>query len=277
MVVPSLRQASTIVLVRRAANEGYQVLMAKRSSKMKAFASVYVFPGGVTEDVDQEIANRYSPNDSRGKMKVTGIRELFEEAGVLLTKNSDNADLAHPVSAPEWQDKVHNDPGKFQSLLTSLNCEPAIDSLEYIVTFTTPKMEKRRFDTRFFFSIVDDASINIDGGETVEYKWITPIDALRENKNGTMAFLPPQFYVLSLLSKYSDVDGLIHHFKNVAPPTPILPHSVGFENNVLSLCYPGDEEHPEYPGKAGDRRRLHCTMPMGSGGYRYEDNLASRL
>ena len=69
--------------------------------------------------------------------------------------------------------------------------------------------------------VVDDALVNIDGGETVEYKWIHPAQALKDNEDGIMAFLPPQYYVLSLLSAHKGIDSLINHFTGVPPPTPM--------------------------------------------------------
>ena len=72
---------------------------------------------------------------------------------MLLTENKNLSSFAHAVTSHEWQDKVHKDPNEFQALLDALDVAPAIDSLQYIVTFITPKIEKRRFDTSFFFAV----------------------------------------------------------------------------------------------------------------------------
>ena len=91
----------------------------------------------------------------------------------------------------------------------------------------------------------------------------------------TIVVCSPQHYVLSTIAQFDDVDDLIAHAEQRSPEVPILPHALGFEDEVLTLAYPGDEQHPHHPGNPGDRRRMHCKTPMGKGGYRLEDNRSS--
>ena len=75
---------------------------------------------------------------------MTGIRELFEEAGVLLQKSmTAKQAVAKPLNDHSWQDRVHDDAAEMGKLLDELQVAPAIDALKYWVTFITPKIEKR--------------------------------------------------------------------------------------------------------------------------------------
>jgi len=56
-----------------------------------------------------------------------------------------------------------------------------------------------------------------------------------------MPFLPPQYYVLSVLAEFASVEDLLA--AKVSEEFPILPHPVAFSDNALTLAYPGDEEH----------------------------------
>jgi hypothetical protein len=56
-------------------------------------------------------------------------------------------------------------------------------------------------------------------------------------------------------------------------PVEIMPHAVEASDKSLVLAYPGDELHPRFPGKAGQRHRMHVLLPMGGGGFRLESNL----
>lgn len=100
--------------------------------------------GGVAEECDRDIAAKYAPEDPRANSKVTGIRELFEEAGVLLQQcDSNQKAVAKPVQDHTWQERVHDSAQEMGSLLEELQVAPAIEALKYWVTFITPKIEKR--------------------------------------------------------------------------------------------------------------------------------------
>jgi nucleoside diphosphate-linked moiety X motif protein 19 len=270
----------------------FEVLLAQRSSKMSSFSSMYVFPGGVAEEsADRAVAAAYSggaPPSDESVAKVTGIRELFEEAGVLLCASEGGGARTHLAAAhnlPEreqrrWQQAVHADAGKFQELLQLVQRPPGLGGLHFFVTFITPLIEKRRFRTSFFVSFLDDsddAQVVLDNTETVRYTWATPSEALRLNREGKMQMLPPQFYALNALSKFQRAEDVVASLRKAAPPLPILPHSIGLtdEGEQLILVYPGDQQHPEFPGNEGDLRRILCRVPLGTSGYEWVDNLSA--
>ena len=178
------------MLLRRGPGSGasnFQVLMAQRSSTMKAFSGLFVFPGGVIEPQD---------GTGRAASKRCGLRELFEEVGVLLTASPSDKCLARAVDLPpqqrhRWMGSVHEDAGKFEELLQSQHVHLPLDALGFVVTFITPKIEQRRFDTDFFVVALErDADVKIDAGETSSFQWISPREAIAANAAGEMKFLP---------------------------------------------------------------------------------------
>jgi nucleoside diphosphate-linked moiety X motif protein 19 len=273
------RRSSSIVLLRKGRGKDFEVLFAQRGKQLKSFAGAYVFPGGVTEACD-------GPDGSQEQAKRCGLRELFEEAGVLLATSNKGRTRARQVKFDsvverrQWQKRVHDDPMEFERLLKEKQVKLATNALFHWCTFITPIMEPRRFYTDFFIvdSHYDEEGIEIDGGETVSFKWISPAAALELNAKGEMPFLPPQYFVLNSMMKTgtlpSQVVEAVLGRKPGNEPLPILPHPIGLENGLLSLAYPGDEEHCDYPGSKGMRHRVKVRTPIGSkGGFLFETNL----
>jgi len=102
---------------------------------------MFVFPGGVHEDKDEQDAIPFI-KDRDAVSKITGLRELFEEAGVLLVPNRNDPNMSHAVRLDsennvKWQHLVHENASNFAPLLKHLNAVPAVSSLHYWVTFTT--------------------------------------------------------------------------------------------------------------------------------------------
>lgn len=266
--IPSIRKASCVVLLRKGRGD-MQVLMAKRSQQLKSFPGLFVFPGGVAEPTD-------GPQGSMEQSKRCGLRELFEESGVLLAQSKGNrakpVKFASKKERKAWMKKVHDDPAQFDMLLREKRVKLATDALFHWISFITPVMEPRRFDTDFF--VVDsryeeEGALELDESETVSLNWIAPSVALSENAKGNMPFLPPQFFVLRTIDRVGTTPGqVVDHVLKRSPqdtPLPILPHPISKDEHTLVLTYPGDEEHCDYPGPIGSRHRVRIPLPMGSG------------
>ena len=92
-----------------AAEVAYSVLMMKRHQSSTSFASAHVFPGGVMDPVDVELAGRCGlppggPLVGALALKLCAVRETFEETGLLL--------LQHKFTREElraWRAKLRAD------------------------------------------------------------------------------------------------------------------------------------------------------------------------
>ena len=102
---PPARPASTVILIRRATTD-FEVLLVRRLASATAFADVFVFPGGAVRADDSVAASTidtFAPAEAMSRLTERGgrppandlaalmfyraaIRELFEEAGVLLAR-----------------------------------------------------------------------------------------------------------------------------------------------------------------------------------------------
>jgi len=77
------------------------------------------------------------------------------------------------------------------------------ESLILFSKWTTPEGQPQRFETWFFIGRAEDAPVRVDVGETLDYRWITPPDALRAQREGELVIMPPTFVSLHTLSRYA--------------------------------------------------------------------------
>jgi nucleoside diphosphate-linked moiety X motif protein 19 len=180
----------------RLCSPNFKVLALRRSSKNSFFPDSYVFPGGNTHAADSskewldlydqygvgeyvfELITSLSRKCSKIRivesqreddvlksiaLRITGIRETFEESGVLLCKSkcahsSQPSSWASYLSGHEiknWQRKVQEDASEFISLCRHFECYPDIWSLQEWSNWLTPSDYTKRFNTIFFLAALD--------------------------------------------------------------------------------------------------------------------------
>src|SRR4029453_3781764 len=94
------RQAATVILLRPAESNGFEVFLTRRPDEMAFLGGMYGFPGGALRkddfstgrlrlshglspvDARKIVGAQFSPPEAPG-LWIAGIRELFEEAGIL--------------------------------------------------------------------------------------------------------------------------------------------------------------------------------------------------
>ena len=266
--------ASVVVIRPSSKSSQFEVLMVKRSPRLKSFASFQVFPGGVEDSADASLSE-------------TALRELFEETGILLGEREDGGSgicsrsysFESSAKADLLQEKVRENAAMFSAVYQNLGIKPASRLVDFC-QFLTPVFEKRRYLAHFFLTRIekeDDARVHLFRGESTSYSWVTPQDAIELNARGMFDMLPPQFYILNTLRGYTSVfeveDAVPMHMVHIQP------HPVEMNKSRLVLAYPGDEEYPDEHSsnddKQGRRHRLRCTLPMGKGGYEYVCNISA--
>ena len=82
------RPAATVLLVRDGA-AGLEVFMVVRHRAIEFAGGALVFPGGRVEEADGALAG----DDPLGAYRIAGIRETFEECGVLLARPRGEAEM----------------------------------------------------------------------------------------------------------------------------------------------------------------------------------------
>lgn len=186
----SARPAATIVLVRDGA-DGLECYLQWRPETMRFAAGVAVFPGGAVEPHDEDLA-------------VTGLRELFEETGVLL---ADPADSAAPPPGPlqlaSARDRVEaGEPLTPVAARLGVRLRP--DLLIWWMRHITPEFMPHRYDTTFFVTTarpLDDPRPLT--GETVSGAWVSCARALAD---GTPLMQPTREVLTELAGACSAAD-----------------------------------------------------------------------
>lgn len=144
---------------------------------------------------------------------VAGVRETFEEAGVLLARRRRESriiDLGEGDVARRFDDHRHSlnsGTGDFAAILEAEELLLAAGGLSYVSRWITPRGAVRRYDTRFFAAEMPYGQVPIhDNDEAVHHEWLTPGDALEANAADEMLMVTPTVAVLQRLSAFGSVD-----------------------------------------------------------------------
>jgi 8-oxo-dGTP pyrophosphatase MutT (NUDIX family) len=179
------REAATVIVLRGGA-EALEVLLVKRNPEQRFMGGAWVFPGGAV--------------DPREDHRVAGVREVEEEAGVVIP------DPAALVEFSRW---------------------------------ITPKQVKIRFDTRFFLAPAPaGAQPRPDGAETVDHGWFTPEGALEAYGREEISLVFPTIKTLEQLAPFDSAAGLLEWARG-REVVAIEPQVV-VEGEVARVVLPGE-------------------------------------
>jgi 8-oxo-dGTP pyrophosphatase MutT (NUDIX family) len=226
------RAAATVVLLRPAA-AGPEVLLTLRPSSMAFAPDMYVFPGGAVDpsDGDPRLAARsvLPPGDAAAALGgggagleryVAAIRELFEEAGVLLADPPPDPAKAATARAALLDGSV-----SLADVAEDLDLRLRSDLLVPTSHWTTPPIMARRFDTRFFAAELPPSSeVTFAPDEVVAHRWATPRAALDAMAAGEIAMWVPTGATLQQLEHLRDLDDVRRRFVHgpVAAPRVVV-------------------------------------------------------
>ena len=227
--------AATVLLLRPKAKgaDGFEVFMVVRHHKIDSFSGALVFPGGKLEDADGDPRVRArcvgaeGMTDSELKFRIAGVREAFEECGILLARKRGDADLiAAAELAPietRWRQKLTDDEANILDLVEAENLELMVGGMVPYAHWITPPMVPKRFDTWFFVASapVDQVALH-DGSESVDSVWIDPAQAVAEADAGKRTMVFPTRQNVLMLAESATVDGAIETSRR-RPVVTVLP------------------------------------------------------
>jgi 8-oxo-dGTP pyrophosphatase MutT (NUDIX family) len=230
------KNAATVLLLRPKGEEGFEVFMTRRPAGMNFLGGMYVFPGGSVrkEDCSEGILRRchgltrqeaqrilgmhLSPELSLGHW-VAGIRELFEEIGILLCLTESGAPLVmneqrRKERLAERREALVKGTIDFQSLLESEKILCDLACLRYFSHWLTPEEFPIRFDTRFFLASVPSDQSPLPTSEEVTHSlWITPERSLKLCQQGSLPVIFPTFASLRTLADFETLDSLFADYE----------------------------------------------------------------
>lgn len=207
-VTPS--PAATVLLVRDGAT-GLEVFMLKRHIDSDFVGGAYVFPGGKVDDADLDMPEG-TITPGLDEFGIAGVRETFEESGVLLARRGGFPVSAELVKSPGFQEARRrlaslNDHWDWRPWLVQQKL--TLDKLPWLAWWVTPEGVRRRFDTRFYVALCRSQHANHDNVETVDSMWIRPKDALAaQHRNEVSIILPTRKSLAALASLQTAQDAL---------------------------------------------------------------------
>jgi 8-oxo-dGTP pyrophosphatase MutT (NUDIX family) len=155
---------------------------------------------------------------------IAGIRETFEEAGILLAYDRSGS----PVALREADEiaRFHNYRrllyGNSITLKTILEREElalATDSIYYYSHWITPESSPIRYDVRFFVAPVPSHQAALhDGHELIDHVWVTPQEALLANRAGNFRMVLPTIMTLKELCCFGSVEEVIRSTRDKKIP-----------------------------------------------------------
>jgi 8-oxo-dGTP pyrophosphatase MutT (NUDIX family) len=192
--------------------------MVKRNDKVAFMAGAYVFPGGRVDDEDISLAAELSPPAGASRFadldagqelpyRVAAVRELEEEAGLRV----------------------------------------APDELIAVAHWVTPEVETRRYDTRFYVTRMPDGQEpRHEQGETTEFIWVTPVEAIARCRRDEIMLPPPTWTTLRRLADFASADDVFAWARS-KPIARVQPAFLRDERQTM-LTLPGDPSYPTVPG-----------------------------
>lgn len=248
-ITKPLRPAATVILIRPHKDE-FQVYLLKRNAKSGFMGGYYVFPGGTLDSADRDakIWRRHVDmdvealvHDLGGGMDmeeilaygVAALRETFEEAGVLLIQPALRLedDLERICRRRSTLPR-----GWFKTWITSEGRILALSRLKRWSHWITPERMNRRYDTRFFMTVLSDEQVcHPDGHETVHGIWLTVREGLMGNLAGKIPLSPPTLVSLHELSRYGRMEDLESALEIRNWGAAIFPRLVPVENGAVII------------------------------------------
>ena len=216
--------------------------MVLRHPQSKFVPDSYVFPGGCLdhEDYTPEIENlctgvdlkqaqttlpdMSSPEKALGAW-VAGIRETFEEVGLLLAYNSDKTlvsfeseDVVHKFGL--YRSKLQMGEITLKTILLNEGLTLAADRLYYFSHWITPELLPLRYDVRFFVAEMPANQEAIhDGIELMRHVWITPQEILDDYNRQEFNMVVPTLVTIEELARYNTIREVIASTENKAIDT----------------------------------------------------------
>jgi 8-oxo-dGTP pyrophosphatase MutT (NUDIX family) len=230
------RLAARVILLRPAQPGGFEVFLTRRPEGMEFLGGMYGFPGGTlrredcsegmlrrssgltAEDARIIVGAHFSPNEALG-VWITGIRELFEEAGVLLAVNEKGE---NSISNENRQTRLESNRASlldgsmtFQTLLENEALQCDASRLTYFSRWQTAARFSMRFDTRLFLAVLPVGQTPLPSSpEVIHSLWLAPDRALQRVAKDELPMIFPTFVSLRTLADFETLESVLKEFRH---------------------------------------------------------------
>jgi len=231
--------AATVMLLRPCPDPGIkdiEVLLARRNRKSSFVPGYHVFPGGSLDPEDYEpgmdrfvrgidrqqaallLKGMSHPEKALGAW-VAGIRETFEEVGILIARKKDGAPVTLGTDEERnrfdrYRQALIKGEIKFSQMLETEDLFLPGDDLHYFSHWITPEFLPQRYDVRFFVAEAPaDQTAVCDGVELTAHRWMRPSLAIADYEAGKIGMVLPQIITLQELARFKMVEEAIASVK----------------------------------------------------------------
>jgi 8-oxo-dGTP pyrophosphatase MutT (NUDIX family) len=215
-----------------------EVFMLRRASTMAFAPRMLVFPGGGVDPRDADPSLPWAgPSPAQWgrllvadeatarELVVAGVREVFEECGVLLA-GPDVDSVVGDVSGAAWQaerERLLSREISLAQMLISRGLVLRSDLLRARAHWITPEFEPKRYDTRFFAAMLPAGQVADDRTTEADHAdWTDPARLLQDYASGSTMMLPPTVVCVEQVAVADSAAEFLAAEVSVAPITPVL-------------------------------------------------------
>ncbi len=208
--------------------------MMVRHHEIEFSSGALVFPGGSIEPGDHEIIARpefYTCGEvldpAALAFRTAGIRETFEESGILLARQRGSPDVIGAGRAAEiavaTRTALSEGATTFVNVLDEHGLVLALDLLVPYAHWITPEGVSKRFDTWFFLAAAPPEQLGgHDGKESTDSIWLSPREAVEGGASGRFKVPFPTTRNLIRLGKQPNVKAALDEARG-RPIVTVMP------------------------------------------------------
>jgi 8-oxo-dGTP pyrophosphatase MutT (NUDIX family) len=252
------RPAAAIILLRNSPANTIETFMVRRHIMSDFVPDVYVFPGGSVKPADQEaetLPNLCIPSTAAERtetalgagLRVAAIRELFEEAGVLIAEQDGRVlrvSSGEAAKIASYRAKLQQNEMALAEIARQERLALATQRLTLFAHWITPEPMPKRFDTFFFIAEAPtEQQAAHDQLETSAGTWIEPGEALARAEQGDFPLVFATIHQLRDLAKFTSIADAEQQLRHRDIPT-IMPRAT-MRSGKLEIFLPGEPGYDE--------------------------------
>jgi 8-oxo-dGTP pyrophosphatase MutT (NUDIX family) len=201
----------------------------RRSKEMAFLGGMYAFPGGNVRKEDSApavirrchglsaveartiLGAELTPSLAIGHW-IAGIRELYEETGILLARRA-NGNQALTERFQAEREALLTKSLSFEDLLNSKELLCDLTQMAYFSHWQTPRQLPIRFDTRFYLAPLPEGQTLLPNPSEVEDSvWLSPDRALTLLNREELPMIFPTFASLRTLADFDSLESLFREY-----------------------------------------------------------------
>ena len=243
------KSASMLIMCEGENTQDIKVLLLTRSKDSRVWPNALVFPGGLSEDVDEQIGREFLEKEQE-KPKIEQYLNHLSETSVRYLEWG----MSDPVS---WYStlgtalrETKEECGIDLCKVSQEHSVQIVGSLNIIAHWLTPNLLKKRYDT-FIWGVQlnhECQDLQVDNVEISQAKWWGIADALEAYERTEVDLPVPTLMILSELEYLQDQLGSevsIARLLNILATTP---HSQAIQPIIVkgegvNLYLPGDQDY----------------------------------